>query len=517
MKKQNRRGFTLVELVIVIAVIAILAGVMIAVFSNVVNDAKDAAKEQEAQQAEQNQKLEDITKKLENADWLSWEDFESKFDGLSVNCATKDDVKAVVEAALKEYAESANNGNTGLTEEQIETIIQRAMANQLTSSEVRDIINKSVSSIKIPSGVTTSQIIRAVETALQETTFVTTADVKSAVTEALGEFELADSDIEKIATEVSGKTLSAKEVEQLLQTYYRNGVSGNYGWYVEGNTSYEFTENNVADKLKSIAGLVADGEDFSGVTITLPEKATIDVSSTIWKSIGADGSFKGTIDGNGAIITGVTLPETTTIKDANMLNCSSSGNQDKFAIGFIAYLGKGATLKNITIEVNYEVTSEVTDGIQLGGAVGYLDGGTLEKVTVKGIVKGAHRVGGIVGAMSSGTIKDCINEATVITTGCGVAEHKDRVSVGGIVGYYRNFDKNVTVEAGTIENCENKGTLNFAAPETSYGTKKAFGYVIGDYDTASCTGSCHISGCTDTSGSGAEVVGRNGNGKAVIE
>lgn len=33
MRKQSKRGFTLVELVIVIAVIAILAGVMIATFA----------------------------------------------------------------------------------------------------------------------------------------------------------------------------------------------------------------------------------------------------------------------------------------------------------------------------------------------------------------------------------------------------------------------------------------------------------------------------------------------------
>ena len=513
--KQKKRGFTLVELVIVIAVIAILAGVMIAVFSNVVNDAKDAAKEQEAKQAEQNQKIDDITKKLENADWLSWEDFESKFDGLEVNAATKDDVQKVVEAALKEYAESANNGNTGLTEEQVATIIQRAMANQLTSSEVQKIVNRAVSSIKIPSGVTASQITNAVESALRNTTFVTTSDVKSAVTEALGEFKLADADIAKIADEVAGKTLSAAEVELLLQKYYRNGVFGNYAWYEEGKTAYTFTAENAADQLKSIAGLVADGENFSGVTITLPADATIDVSSTIWKAIGADGEFKGTIDGNGATISGVTLPATTTIKDANMLNCSSTGNQDKFAIGFIAYLGKGATLKNITLEVNYEVTSEVTDGIQLGGAVGYLDGGTLENVKVKGMVKGAHRVGGVVGAMSSGTIKNCTNEATVITTGCGVAEHKDRVSVGGIVGYYRNFDKNQTVEAGTISGCTNKGTLNFAAPETSYGTTKAFGFVIGDYSNSYVAG-CNITSCTDASSSGAAAVGRGADDKVVI-
>ena len=48
MKKTNaKKGFTLVELVIVIAVIAILAGVMIATFSNVVSDAQASADMQE--------------------------------------------------------------------------------------------------------------------------------------------------------------------------------------------------------------------------------------------------------------------------------------------------------------------------------------------------------------------------------------------------------------------------------------------------------------------------------------
>ena len=48
MKKTNKKGFTLVELVIVIAVIAILAAVLIPVFSNLIGKAKDAAALQNA-------------------------------------------------------------------------------------------------------------------------------------------------------------------------------------------------------------------------------------------------------------------------------------------------------------------------------------------------------------------------------------------------------------------------------------------------------------------------------------
>lgn len=51
MKKSNKKGFTIVELVIVIAVIAILAAVLIPTFSNVVNNAKKSAAMQEARNA----------------------------------------------------------------------------------------------------------------------------------------------------------------------------------------------------------------------------------------------------------------------------------------------------------------------------------------------------------------------------------------------------------------------------------------------------------------------------------
>lgn len=47
MKRMNKKGFTIVELVIVIAVIAILAAVLIPTFSGIVDKAKESAAKQE--------------------------------------------------------------------------------------------------------------------------------------------------------------------------------------------------------------------------------------------------------------------------------------------------------------------------------------------------------------------------------------------------------------------------------------------------------------------------------------
>ena len=51
MKKMNRKGFTIVELVIVIAVIAILAGVLIPTFSGIVTKAQQSKSLQEVKNA----------------------------------------------------------------------------------------------------------------------------------------------------------------------------------------------------------------------------------------------------------------------------------------------------------------------------------------------------------------------------------------------------------------------------------------------------------------------------------
>lgn len=51
MKRNNKKGFTIVELVIVIAVIAILSAVLIPTFGGIISDANETARDQEAKNA----------------------------------------------------------------------------------------------------------------------------------------------------------------------------------------------------------------------------------------------------------------------------------------------------------------------------------------------------------------------------------------------------------------------------------------------------------------------------------
>ena len=68
MKRNNKKGFTIVELVIVIAVIAILAGVMIPTFGNIIDKANNSNRDQQAKNAYTNYLVEhDFTTKSTDA------------------------------------------------------------------------------------------------------------------------------------------------------------------------------------------------------------------------------------------------------------------------------------------------------------------------------------------------------------------------------------------------------------------------------------------------------------------
>lgn len=95
MKQVNKKGFTIVELVIVIAVIAILAAVMIPTFSNVIETAEKAAFQQKAAEAYKNAYALDMADGKQDEETFTYSN--DKY-AIEYNSGTWGDVEEVTEA-----------------------------------------------------------------------------------------------------------------------------------------------------------------------------------------------------------------------------------------------------------------------------------------------------------------------------------------------------------------------------------------------------------------------------------
>ena len=271
---RNKKGFTLVELVIVIAVIAILAGVMIGTFASVVKKAKDSAKAQEMAAAKQEQVANDVIEKLNNGSWLGWTDFEEKLAKAlaDVNpntpALTEASVKAAVAAALNEYAAAhpgTDKPNTGLTEQQVKYIIENALSGQLTAEQVKAIVNNAVSST---STLTKSQVQAIVDAAVGKT--ISAKDVKDVVDEVIKANKLGTSTltVEQIETLINSKnysTLTDKEVEKIVKELLKD---------------YSVSSKEVASTA-DIKTALEEAPKGATIVVKLTDKLTVDASAAL--------------------------------------------------------------------------------------------------------------------------------------------------------------------------------------------------------------------------------------------
>ena len=455
---KNKKGFTLVELVIVIAVIAILAGVMIGTFASVVKKANESRKAQEMAAAKTEQTANDVIEKLSNSNWLGWEDFEEKLATRLTKAYqdAKSDVPvdaiqdAVKGAVAKYFAEHANE-NTGLTEEQVKYIVETAVAKNayvgVTEAQVKAIVNAAVSGT---STLTKSQVQAIVDAAQARN--LTLAQVSKAIADATKDFAKTD-DISASADKileavnaVSSKALTEKQVKDIINAAVWNAGGVTKTWF--DSTNYEATKEYTVSNAQEVAGLatlVNGGYDFEGKKIEITyaqtkdsKTNTIDLTkSGNWTPIGntRGNEFKGNIVGvvkdekdnvvkdAKLVIKGLTLNEQfNAVKNGYLIDCSSTGKMDKVGIGFVAYLGEDATLSNITFkDVNIKITDSVLDGLNVGVAVGYLDGGKISNVDVEsGSIQSVFYTAGLVGAASHGEIENCTigtaEKAVSITT-----------------------------------------------------------------------------------------------------
>lgn len=235
------------------------------------------------------------------------------------------------------------------------------------------------------------------------------------------------------------------------------------GYTIESNGSYTVTS---ADGLMNIAKLVNGGK--SDINITLD--TDIDLTGKDWTPIGTDydNSYKGTFDGGGHTITGLTFT-----------------TNDNY-VGLFGYLNRAGTVKNVVME-GVQITCNQIYGGSIGGVVGF-SWGTIENCSVSGSVSGTVYVGGVVGDQIGGSITGCSSSATV----------KGTVDVGGVAGQ-TNSSATLTACYATgnviIEMDPKKNIAGGSLVGMNAGSSLLACYATGNVtSTGSSTGYMHIGG-----------------------
>ena len=473
---RNKKGFTLVELVIVIAVIAILAGVMIGTFASVVKKAKESAKMQEMTAQKQEQIANDIDQKLKNAEWLGWTDFEEKLaDAVSKAMAGKEvgadeskEVKAAVEeavsAAFAKYAASLGQSNTGLTAEQVKYIVETALSNKsysgVTAEQVKAIINNATSGLSNLSkaqvqaivdaaqakNLTVAQVTAAVTNATKDMDLVTTTDLEKELEKAYDKINTA---ISAAAKDLKDTALTEADIEALLAKYVSNGtVKGDYTWYNANATTMEITGTKAAEQVVALSTMAKGGTSFAGKTITVADD--VDLTKVDFDPIvDFDGTLKGA---EGKTVTVDVEPVWNTAEGRNgktMMNYFQTGNKwykDAVAYGLVASLKEGGVVEGLTVDLKVTMDNPGNQYTYFGGIVGFLDGGTIRDCTVTGTINGYNRIGGVVGWAKSGTIERVNVEGLTINT---TTLHTGYAGIGGIAAYIAGGK--VTIEGCNIQ------------------------------------------------------------------
>ena len=244
---------------------------------------------------------------------------------------------------------------------------------------------------------------------------------------------------------------------------YTVSLAAARGYIIEDDGSYTVTS---ADGLMNIAELVNGGK--TDINITLD--TDIDLTGKDWTPIGTDydNSYKGTFDGGGHTITGLTFT-----------------TNDEYA-GLFGRLNRAGTVKNVVME-GVQITSNQIDGGSIGGVVGS-SWGTIENCSVSGSVSGTVYVGGVVGVQIGGSITGCSSSATV----------KGMVDVGGVAGQTNSSATltacyatgNVIIEINPQKNIAGGSLVGMNA-----GISLLACYATGNVtSTGSSTGKVHIGG-----------------------
>lgn len=530
MKASKKRGFTIIELVIVIAVIAILAAVLIPTFANIIqkaNVANDVALARNmntiliADEATNGKStdmydvliaLEQGGFKLENlnpradGNVFAWD----KANNQIVYLDKKNPDKPIFQA--KEIG--ANKGDLYITTRKAEVFADYPGYSYYFASDIKGDITlkggscldtgefaldgnvyvqtendveihgtiKNTITVDSTSGKITNYSVvnnkvvikNTAATSYHERGHVAAMEIKDSLT---GKVVLEnDAYVEKLTNNRTNGTVESKGCVKAVDGSNKDSVTVTPSGYA--------LEIGTYDQLVNFRNKVNAGASYSGMTVKLT--ADIDISERAWtpigaayrNKIGADSSvFQGTFDGQGHKITGLT---NTGFKISSVF----SGGNDTTPEGYKEYVfGLFGSVYNATIEnivmanVNIDLACDEKEkvvGDSVGAIVGFAAGDKATGVTIdncdvlSGSIVGYDAVAGIVGRSYSGkiTIENCENAATVTAI--------RRAS--GILGY-TNTSYIKDGGSAAIKNCTNSGNVKqTCTPDTDPAGKENLSY-----------------------------------------
>lgn len=520
MKASKKRGFTIVELVIVIAVIAILAAVLIPTFANIIqkaNVANDVALARNmntiliADEATNGRStdmydvliaLEQGGFKLENlnpradGNVFAWDKANNQIVYLEKGSTkpifqakeigdNKGDLyittrKAEVFADYPGYSyyfASDISGNITLDEGSCLDTGEFALKGNVSVKTNKDVeihgtINGTITVNSTSGKITNYSVVNSVvientaSTSYHERGHVAAMEIKNSLK---GKVVLEnDAYVEKLT---NNKTSGTVENNGFVKEVAGTDTS------VPATGSEYVLEIGTYDQLVNFRNKVNAGASYSGMTVKLT--ADIDISERAWTPIGAahrdkieaqTNVFQGTFDGQGYKITGLT---NTGFKISSVFKGSNSTTPEGYSEYVFGLFGSvyNATIKNIVMaNVNIDLgcdEKEKVVGDSVGAIVGYAAGTnvTIDSCKVlSGSIVGYDAVAGIIGRTYSAktTISNCENAATVtaIRRACG------------ILGF-ASASKAKTV---AITNCKNSGNVKqTGTPTTDPAGKRAEG------------------------------------------
>ena len=211
MKKLNKKGFTMVELIIVIVIIGVLAAVLIPTFGGIIRKANDSA----YQQDRTNQMIQDAIEKIDQGKvYMSWEDLEEAIAKALAEKGDDDDLADKIIAIIGGLGKTS----TGLTDEQLTKILD-AIANKKFSDTQVKVILEGIKDDKDDEDdekpALTEQQIAEILAKLPQVG-ITEDDLKAAITAVLGEQSGTINAAVQAILDKLPTPLTEEEIEQIV-------------------------------------------------------------------------------------------------------------------------------------------------------------------------------------------------------------------------------------------------------------------------------------------------------------